>query len=299
MDGIGKITPHLWFNTEAAEAAAFYQQVFEKSRVLSRRVLSGTPSGEVENLTLELEDITLMLLSAGPGFVINPSISFMVSSDSKEEVRRIWARFMEGGKALMPLDTYDFSPLFGFVEDRFGVSWQIMLVENGPIPVKIRPALMFVGENCGHAEEAIHYYARVFRNAKIHSMTKYGADFPPNTPDMVNHALFELEGQWFSIMDSAYQHDFAFNEAVSLLVSCDSQEEIDYYWSKLSAVPEAEQCGWLKDRYGVSWQIVPRRMHEMMEEAGEEALARVTQAFLTMKKFDLEALEKAYHQEER
>lgn len=296
MEGIRKIMPHIWFNTEAAEASAFYQGIFEKSSVLGRRVLSGTPSGTVEQITLVLEDMPLMLLSAGPGFSINPSISFMVSSDSKEEVRRIWSRLMEGGQVLMPLDTYDFSPLFGFLADRFGVSWQIMLVQNGPVPAKIRPALMFVGKNCGHAEEAIRYYAEVFPKAKVHSVTKYGTAFPPNTEDMVNHALFALEGQHFSIMDSAYEHDFGFNEAVSLMVTCDNQEEIDHYWSTLSAVPEAEQCGWLKDRFGVSWQIVPRRMHEILEEAGEEALARVTQAFLSMKKFDIKALEKVYRQ---
>jgi predicted 3-demethylubiquinone-9 3-methyltransferase (glyoxalase superfamily) len=95
-------------------------------------------------------------------------------------------------------------------------------------------------------------------------------------------------------MDSAHKHDFAFNEAVSLLVQCDSQAEIDDYWGKLSAVPEAEQCGWLKDKYGVSWQIAPTAMEEMMSQGTPEQIERVTQAFLPMKKFDLAKLQAAY-----
>jgi predicted 3-demethylubiquinone-9 3-methyltransferase (glyoxalase superfamily) len=95
-------------------------------------------------------------------------------------------------------------------------------------------------------------------------------------------------------MDSARMHDFGFNEAVSLIVNCKDQEEIDYYWEKLSAVPEAEQCGWLKDKYGVSWQVTPVEMDEMMRKGSKEQVARVTQAFLKMKKFDVAELRRAY-----
>jgi predicted 3-demethylubiquinone-9 3-methyltransferase (glyoxalase superfamily) len=95
-------------------------------------------------------------------------------------------------------------------------------------------------------------------------------------------------------MDSAHTHNFKFNEAISLMVNCDTQEEIDYYWEKLSAVPEAEQCGWLKDKFGLSWQIVPTEMDEMMRDGTPEQIGRVTQAFLKMKKFDLAELRKAY-----
>jgi predicted 3-demethylubiquinone-9 3-methyltransferase (glyoxalase superfamily) len=105
---------------------------------------------------------------------------------------------------------------------------------------------------------------------------------------------FMLENQWFAAMDSAQEHAFHFNEAISLMVYCDTQEEIDDYWEKLSAVPEAEQCGWLKDKYGVSWQIVPRGMDEMMANGTREQVDRVTQAFLPMKKLIISELQKAY-----
>ena len=105
---------------------------------------------------------------------------------------------------------------------------------------------------------------------------------------------FMLAGQWFAAMDSAREHKFKFNEAISFMVNCDTQEEIDYYWEKLSAVTEAEQCGWLKDKFGLSWQIVPTELGEMMRNGTPEQIARVTQAFLKMKKFDLAELRKAY-----
>lgn len=107
---------------------------------------------------------------------------------------------------------------------------------------------------------------------------------------------FTLNGQWFTAMDgSSKMHAFNFTEATSFMIICDTQEEIDYYWEKLSAVPESEQCGWLKDKFGVSWQVVPAHMEEMMREGTSEQMKRVTEAFLAMKKFDIAALESAYH----
>ena len=105
-----------------------------------------------------------------------------------------------------------------------------------------------------------------------------------------------LEGQWFAAMDSAREHEFAFNEAISFLIPYETQEEIDYYWGKLSADPKAEQCGWLKDKYGLSWQVWPTAMGEMMAKGTPEQIARVTRAFLQMKKFDIAALKRAYEE---
>lgn len=297
MDTKHKMMIHLWFDTQAAEAAAFYQSVFDDTRLLSRRKLSGTPSGEVELLTLEIGDIALMLLSAGPEFRINPSISFMVSCRTKGEVRRYWDTLSDGGETMMPLDAYPFSELYGWVQDKFGVSWQLLYTGDAPVRARVKPSLLFVGDNAGRAEEAIGYYTGIFRNSEARMVSRYGEGFAPNKPEMLNYADFSLEGQSFSIMDSAYDHAFGFNEAVSILVNCDTQEEIDYYWGTLSAVPEAEQCGWIKDQFGVSWQISPTVMNDMLSDADPAALACVTRAFLQMKKFDIAALERAYRGE--
>jgi predicted 3-demethylubiquinone-9 3-methyltransferase (glyoxalase superfamily) len=148
---------------------------------------------------------------------------------------------------------------------------------------------MFTGDNSRRAEEAMKFYVSVFRNSKLGALYRHGG----KQEGTVEFGDFMVENGWFAAMDSAHAHGFSFNEAVSFMVNCDGQGEIDYYWGKLSADPKAEQCGWLKDKFGVSWQIVPTRMGEMMMKGTPEQMARVTQAFLPMKKFDLAALEKA------
>lgn len=194
----------------------------------------------------------------------------------------------------MPLDSYPFSGRYGWTEDRYGLSWQIMHAGERDPAQRITPTLMFVGEVCGKAEEAITFYTSVFPDAKVGDILRYGADEAPDREATIKHASFWLAGQEFAAMDSARDHDFGFNEAISFMVSCDTQEEIDQYWTALSAVPEAEQCGWLKDRYGLSWQVVPCAMDEMLRTGTKGQTARVTKAFLKMKKFDIAELQRAY-----
>jgi predicted 3-demethylubiquinone-9 3-methyltransferase (glyoxalase superfamily) len=169
-----------------------------------------------------------------------------------------------------------------------------MLASEGQLGGPITPTLMFVGEVCGKAEEAIELYASVFPDSKVGPVLRYGKDEQPDEEGTIKYASFLLAGQAFAAMDSAQEHAFGFNEAISILVSCDTQEEIDHYWDSLSAVPEAEQCGWLKDRYGLSWQVAPSAMDEMLRTGTKAQVARVTEAFLKMKKFDLAALRRAY-----
>ncbi len=116
----------------------------------------------------------------------------------------------------------------------------------------------------------------------------------PDKEGTIMFSDFMLENQWFAAMDSAREHKFSFNEAISFIVYCDTPQEINHYWNKLSAVPEAQQCGWLKDKYGVSWKIVPKEMDEMMSNGTPEQIARVNKATLKMKKLDLVELQKAY-----
>lgn len=288
-----KITPHLWFDTQAKEAAELYTSAFEGSAMKDVTVLHNTPSGSVDIVTIELAGQEFTLLNAGPYFKFTPAVSFLVACSTAEEVNALWAKLSQGGMALMGLDRYPFSERYGWTQDRFGVSWQVMLRE-GPIGQKITPVLMFTGDVAGKAEEAIGFYVSVFDDAEVGDALRYGPGEEPDREGTIKYASFQLEGQRFSAMDSAHPHGFTFNEAISLMVHCDTQEEIDRYWSSLSAVPQAEQCGWLKDRYGLSWQIVPTRMDEMLKANDPQKLARVTEAFLKMKKFDLATLEKAY-----
>jgi predicted 3-demethylubiquinone-9 3-methyltransferase (glyoxalase superfamily) len=219
-----------------------------------------------------------------------------VACSRKEEVDEFWEKLSEGGSALMELGRYPFSERYGWIQDRYGLSWQVMFMGDRKVRQRITPTLMFVGAQCGKAEEAVNFYASVFRNTKVSEIVRYGKDDTPDREGTIKHASFTLEGQEFAAMDSARAHNFTFNEAISNMVHCDTQEEIDYYWEKLSADPKAEQCGWLKDRFGLSWQIVPTAMGEMLNDKDPEKLARVTAAFLKMKKFDIAKLREATKQ---
>ena len=302
-----KIVTHLWYDNNAKEAVDFYVSVFGKnSRVTNITTLhntpSDTPSGDTDIVSFELWGHPFMAISAGPVFKFNPSISVMVnfdpSQDKNAEVRidEIWQKLSDGGKVLMQLDKYSFSERYGWVQDKYGFSWQLIFTnpEGEERPVII-PSLLFTGKAYGKAEEAVNFYRSVFKESRLGVIMKYEAGLEPNKEGTVMFSDFKLFDTWFAAMDGGGEHQFDFNEAISFIVNCKDQEEIDYYWEKLSAVPEAEQCGWLKDKFGVSWQIVPSEMNKMMSDGTPEQINRVTQAFLKMKKFDIARLKEAYN----
>jgi predicted 3-demethylubiquinone-9 3-methyltransferase (glyoxalase superfamily) len=296
------ITPHLWFDKEAKEAAEFYSSVFPNSKITNQTTIRDTPSGDTDILNFELGGQPFMAISAGPLFKFNPSVSFILNFDpsvdpkAREHLDKTWKKLSEGGEELMPLQEYPFSQRFGWVGDKCGLTWQLILTdpEGEPRPF-ITPALMFAGKKkAGLAEEAAKFYLSVFKNSKMGTLLRHPVGSEFDKEGTVQFADFMIEGTWLCVMDSGYEHGFDFNEAISFMVPCETQEEIDHYWEKLSAEPEAEQCGWLKDKFGVSWQVVPTRMDEMMSSGTQEQIDRVTQAFLPMKKFIIADLEKAY-----
>lgn len=292
---MNKIVPHFWFDTQATEAAAFYTSLFDNSKVTSvSQIHNPPPYGTADIVSMTLAGQDFMAISAGPYFQFNPAISIRIDCASMKEVDFLWEKLSEGGAVLMPLDAYPFSKRYGWIEDRYGLSWQVMYVDDREIEQKLTPTLMFTKKRCGKAEEAILFYESIFSDTEIDGMDYYGVAEEPDAPGTVRFASFKLEDQTFAAMDSAQAHDFEFNEAVSFIVNCDTQEEIDYYWEALSYESEAENCGWLKDKYGISWQIVPADMNEMMLTADPEKLARVTEATLKMKKLDLAELRRAY-----
>jgi len=297
-----KIIPNLWFDRQAEEAARFYTSVFKNSKVGAVTRASkagfethGLAEGTVMTAAFEIEGLPFIGINGGPLFKFNPSISFLVACRTKEEVDALWGRLAEGGAALMELGAYPFSERYGWTQDRYGLSWQVMAMGDRPIRQKVVPTLMFVGPQAGRAEEAMRLYASIFKNAKVEDIMRYGHDEEPDREGTVKHAGFRLEGQDFAAMDSALAHDFQFNEAVSLMVPCATQAEIDLFWAKLTADGGQESmCGWLKDKFGVSWQVTPVLLEEMLRDADPRKVERVTRAFLSMKKFDIAALERAY-----
>ncbi|RYY51445.1 MAG: VOC family protein [Chitinophagaceae bacterium] len=303
-----RIIPHLWFDKEASEAAAFYTSIFPESKVTNTTVMHNTPSGDCDVVNFTLWGQEFIAISAGPDFKFNPSISVMVNFDplffggadkgdeAKAKLGEIWNKLSDGGTVMMELGEYPFSKRYGWIQDKYGFTWQLMLTDPSgePRPAMV-PSIMFVKENAGKAEEAMNHYLSVFKNTHPGAMHRYSAGMLPDKEGSVMYADFKLEGQWFAIMDSAHEHKFQFNEAVSLLVNCADQDEMDEYTEKLSAVPEAEQCGWIKDRYGLSWQISAAEMQEMMENGTPEQVERVVQTFLPMKRLNLAKIKAAYN----
>ena len=300
MSLVKPITPHLWFDTQAREAAAFYCDLFPDSQVDSVTTLYDTPSGDCDVVAFTLHGQPFMAISAGPMFTFNPSVSFFVNFDPSREpdaaarLDRTWAALIDGGQALMPLDAYPFSKRYGWVQDRYGLSWQLILSDpDGDPRPPIVPSLLFTGEVCGKAEEAGAFYRSVLDGSTAGQLVRYPDGASPDAPGSVMFSDFRLGDTWFAAMDSAHPHGFGFNEAISFVVSCRDQAEIDRYWAQLSSVPEAEQCGWCKDRFGLSWQIMPAVLDELMARGDRATVDRVTRAFLDMHKLDVAAIEKA------
>jgi predicted 3-demethylubiquinone-9 3-methyltransferase (glyoxalase superfamily) len=268
----------LWFDGQAKEASEFYGSIFDNSKIIS-------DTGMVVNF--ELEGQKFMGLNGGPNFKFNPSISFYVMCDSVDEVNEKWAKLIDGGKALMEIGTYPWSERYGWLEDKYGVSWQFNLQSNGDVGKKILPSLLFTQTQLGNAKRAIDFYTSIIENSRIIQEAPYpeGGDFE----GMLMYSSSILNGFPIVAMDGPADHRFVFNEAVSFVVECDTQEEIDYLWSTLTAEGGQESmCGWLKDRFGVSWQIVPSMLGKLMGDP--EKGQRVIQAFLQMKKFEIQKL---------
>lgn len=281
-----KIVPNIWCTGDAQEAGEFYASVLDDA---TSTVTSTYPdevpdwqaafAGQPLTVDVHIDGYQLVLINAGDEFRPNPSISFMLNFDplvfggdaeaARASLDAAWKQLTDGGRVLLPLQEYPFSPHYGWVEDRFGVSWQMLLTDpdGEPRPFVI-PQLMFAEDVEGRAREAADFYASLFDDSGVGFIAEYPQQTGPAAPGDVMFGEFRLAGQWFSMMDSAVAQDFSFTCGVSLEVRCEDQAEIDRLWTALSAVPEAEQCGWLADRYGVCWQIVPRTMGELMERRG-------------------------------
>jgi predicted 3-demethylubiquinone-9 3-methyltransferase (glyoxalase superfamily) len=296
-----RITPSLWFDRQAEEAANFYASTFDDSRVgnvtLAGKAgfdIHGLPEGTVMNVQFEIAGQRFIAINGGPLFKFNPSISFLVACPTREEVDALWKRLSVLGTSLMELGSYPFSDRYAWAQDKYGLSWQLMFMGDREIKQKITPTLMFVGAQCGKAESAVDFYSALFHHSAIDHFMRYGQGEAPDREGTIRHAGFTLERQEFAAMDSAGEHHFTFNEAISLMVECETQGEIDYYWEKLTDGGQESVCGWLKDRFGVSWQVAPTVLAQMLRHPDPEKVARVTNAFLKMKKFDIHGLESAF-----
>ena len=274
-----EIFPCLWFESGAKSAAEFYFEVFDNCEILDDN------------------EFAVSFLSAGQKFIclngnqdsyFNSSISFFINSKSREDLSKIWERMLVGSKILMPLQSYPWSEYYGWIRDQFGVNWQLMLNQEEKDLPRFMPALMFSDVNYGKTEAAINFFTSVFQDSELKFASKYGAEHG-DQEGKINHAQFQLNSQLFAAMDSGIMHGINFNEAISFVINCDTQAEIDFYWERLTAGGSEGQCGWLKDQFGISWQVVPSILPKLLSDPTKAQ--KVMATFLKMKKFDIAALE--------
>jgi len=272
------IFPCLWFDSQAKEAADFYCSIFGNSKVTTTNPMV---------VQFEVEGKKLLAFNGGPMFKINPSISLFVTCATNEEIEMIYNKLIEGGHAMMPLDKYAWSEKYGWVVDKFGMTWQLMLGSLPEGAQQIVASFLFVGELCGKAQDAMKHYTSIFPNSTIYYQETYkaGEEQPEGN---LKFGHFALNNEMFAAMDGTGNHNFSFNEGVSITVECETQEEIDSYWTKLTEGGKGSQGGWLKDKFGVSWQIVPKVLGKLMTDSA--TAQRVMSKVMQMKKLEIETL---------
>lgn len=282
-----KITPFLMFESGADEAIAFYSSIFKNSKSIS------TESGKPPGGSFEIGGLRFNTFNGGPHFKFSPAISFFHICENESELDELWGELAKEGSVMMPLDKYEWSDKYGFIQDKFGVCWQVSLGKVSDVGQQTTPSFLFVGDQLGNGEEAVKFYTSVFENSSIDGVLLYGDNEPPNKPGTVKHSQFALDGEKFMLMEGSGEHDFSFTEGISLMIWCKDQDEIDYFWNKFAGEGEESQCGWVKDKYGVSWQITPPILLELISDPDREKAGRVMQAMLKMKKIIIQDLKDA------
>ena len=279
-----RIIPAIWCDGTADEAARFYADVFREGSVVEQA--PGLAA------TVSIHGFRLSLINGGDQYAPNPSISCILNFDpllfgGEDQARAYLDELYErlsGGGVLMELGEYPFSARYTWVRDRFGMTWQLMLTDPAGEPRPfILPSFMFGGTNHANAKEATEAWIALFDDSRRGVLYRY-EEGGPMAAGTVMFTDFTLRGTWMSARDSGASHDLTFTPGVSMIVSCRDQEEIDRYWTGLSAVPEAERCGWCVDRWGVSWQVVPDNIAELMADAATR------EKILQMDKIDLTRL---------
>lgn len=283
------IVPHLWFDKNAEEAVKFYTSLFENSSfgLISHYGKAGfeyhkMPEGSLMTIDFDLMGLPFVALNGGPTFKFTEAISLFLYCESEERIDKFYSALSDGGSVLMPLDKYDWSPKYAWVKDKFGVSWQLD-VEKINSTQKIVPTFLFANEKYSKVKDAADFYTSIFPESKI--IMEYPAE------DSLLFAQFKLKQTLFNAMSGGkIKHDFDFNESISFIIYCDTQEEIDFYWDKLKQDGKEVQCGWLTDKFGISWQIVPKVLNEVLKSGNRKQIDSMMNELFLMKKIEIKKL---------
>jgi predicted 3-demethylubiquinone-9 3-methyltransferase (glyoxalase superfamily) len=285
------LSPCLWFNDQAEEAAKLYTSLFPNSKIgkIARYTeASAKASGRMKDtamtVSFELAGQKFLGLNGGPAYQFTPGVSLFVYCETEKEIDKLWSELSKNGKTLFELKKYDWSEKYGWCEDRFGLTWQVMI---GKGPKKIANALLFMDKLFGRGKEALEFYTSHFPNSKI--------DFLHEDPveKTIMHSTFTLDGESFVLMEGKKEKVQKITPAVSFIVACETQKEIDAHWDYLSQGGKEIQCGWVEDKFGVHWQIVPNVLGDLMSGEDKSRANRCLQAMLSMKKLDIEKLKNA------
>lgn len=275
-----KIYPCLWFEKEALEATDFYFKVFGEAQMLHKNDFVAT---------FEIKGSKMMAINGGPHYKKTPAVSYFVYCGGDAEIERIYTMLTEGGMIMMPLGNYPWSRRYAFIEDKYGTAWQLD-VDDVNNSQKIVPCLLFVNEKNKLAGEAVDYYTGIVKESTILFKSMYGPG-QQMPEEVVLFAQFKLHHVIINATRSTMKHDFDFTPGNSLVIECSTQEEIDYYWDQLGSGGQYSRCGWLTDRYGHSWQIIPDFLSAATSDP--ETAHAVIQAFMSMTKFEIEPLKEA------
>lgn len=273
-----KTYPCLWFDGQAKAAATFYCTIFPESEIIQESPMV---------VNWELNGQRFMGLNGGPMFQLNASISVFANFDNIDTLNKAWEKLLEDGKVLMPINQYPWSERYGWLKDKFGLTWQLMLSNNN----LLLPSMLFSNKQFGNAQSAMQLYTSIFPSSGIDVTELYG----PENPEQAGKLMFgqmHLIDKPIIVMDGPGDHYFEFNEALSFVVQCEDQAEIDKYWNSLIADGGQESmCGWLKDKFGVSWQIIPASLSKLMSHSNNGQ--KVMEALLKMRKLEIAVLEAA------
>ena len=259
-----RIYPALWFDNQALEALEFYCSVFPHSQILEQNATVVKAS---------LADQLFIGINGGPYFLPNPAISFTVVCESRQEINALWQKLMIGGSSLKELGHYAWNAYYGWVQDQYGYSWQLQLGQAKQIQQqKILPNLLFCGIHQNQCSQALQYYQKIFPNFQRHLLTRYTSG---ELKGQIQDCSFSINHLELIAKDSPDTHIFDFNEAVSFVIPCKTQQEIDYYWNYFTEHGTESWRGWCKDVFGISWQIVPENISAILK-GKPQALSALT-----------------------
>ncbi|TCB38077.1 VOC family protein [Acinetobacter sp. ANC 4910] len=246
------IYPALWFDNQALEAFEFYCSVFPNSMILEHNPTVVKAS---------LSNQCFIGINGGPYFLPNPAISFTVICDSRQEITALWQKLILGGASLIDLGHYSWNAYYGWVQDQFGYTWQLQLNNRDKTQQHIIPNLLFCGIHQNQCSQALQYYQKIFPEFQRHQLLRYSSG---DLKGKIQNSIFSLNHLKFIAKDSPDLHIFDFNESVSFVIPCKTQQEIDYYWNYFTEHGSESWCGWCKDVFGISWQVIPDNLAQIL-----------------------------------